>query len=157
MFYCSTCINMKMMLDEETGVNKQDGGGKEESVSLIIKPYRTCNNFMQLACRAQQHMCNILYKWDRSVKKHETESRLFTAWQDKVKCSPSNRKHWKVLQMTYDTVALTKREQGEACGNLSYGGNVIWEFTSTAIVGWGLQLRYKRCISVSAASARTTQ
>lgn len=59
------------MLDEETGVDKQDGGGKDNSVSLIIKLYRTCNNFLQLDCRAQQHMCNILYEWDRNVKKHK--------------------------------------------------------------------------------------
>ena len=58
------------MLDEETGVDKQDGGGKEDSVSLIINLYRTCNNFLQLDCRAQKHTCNILYEWDRSVKKH---------------------------------------------------------------------------------------
>jgi hypothetical protein len=54
------------MLDEEIGVDKQDGGGKEDSVSLIIKLYRTCNNFLQLDCSAQQHMWNILYEWDRS-------------------------------------------------------------------------------------------
>jgi hypothetical protein len=62
------------MSDEETeGEDQQDGGGgggRDDSVGLITKLYRTCNNFLQLDYRAQRPLCNILQEWDRSVKKH---------------------------------------------------------------------------------------